>query len=235
MMSRNTFWLLTAASVVGPAFLLWVYNPAYGYFYLVVNEVVGVAYLAAGLVACRRQPPERIGLLFMNVGFLWYLGALGDLGGAVFFGVAFGSLYEAGLAHLALAWPSGHLRSGRQRALVIGEYAWSVVSKGSFPIRHFGTNHYMVGAQAIPRRRRAIAAPARTAPLGLGLGAATGAPKKVFLRRVCCGLARFAQRRPVRLPSDRQFATDSAKSPASPGPSRCVYFTGPRTTLLRDT
>ena len=36
------------------------------------------------------------------------------------------SIYTAALAHLALAWPSGRLRSRFECGVVIAEYAWNI-------------------------------------------------------------------------------------------------------------
>jgi signal transduction histidine kinase len=96
--------------------------------YVVTPTLVGASYLAAGLIARRRRPSERIGWVLMAVGFVWYLPALTNVRSPVPFvlGTMLGVLWESSVAHLALAWPSGHLRSRWQRAVVVGSYAWNL-------------------------------------------------------------------------------------------------------------
>jgi signal transduction histidine kinase len=98
--------------------------------YIVTTALVGFAYLATGLVAWRRRPAERIGLLFLVAGFLWYLPQISRFRSSVpfTFGNALDLMYQAALAHLALAWPSGYLTSKRQRALVILVYVWDAAN-----------------------------------------------------------------------------------------------------------
>jgi len=72
-----------------------------------------------GLLArLTRHPGERIGLLFTIVGYAWFLPALTRVHAPLPFTIGWltGSLYQASLAHLALAWPYGRLRSRLDRA-----------------------------------------------------------------------------------------------------------------------
>ena len=89
--------------------------------YITTTALVGISYLAAGVVAWHRRPSERTGLLFMIVAVTWYLPALTNLRSPVPFlvGNLVGSLYQASLAYLALAWPSGHLHSRTLRVVVV--------------------------------------------------------------------------------------------------------------------
>jgi signal transduction histidine kinase len=129
---RRAWWLaavVAAAAVTSVVLGAYVNNwpgPAPAPIYTVTTALVGFVYLATGLVAWRRRPTERAGLLFMTVGSLWYLSQITLIRSAVpfTFGNALGLMYQAALAHLALAWPSGRLTSKRQRALVILDYAW---------------------------------------------------------------------------------------------------------------
>jgi signal transduction histidine kinase len=89
-------------------------------FAIAATALVGVSYLAAGVVAWHHRPSERIGLLFMLVGLAWFLPAITNLRSPFPFivGNLLGNLYQSFLAYLALAWPSGYLRSRRQRIVV---------------------------------------------------------------------------------------------------------------------
>ncbi len=92
--------------------------------YVITPTLVLLAYLVVGLMAWQRHPGERIGLLFTIVGYAWFLPALTRVHAPLPFTIGWltGSLYQASLAHLALAWPYGRLRSrldrrGRRREL----------------------------------------------------------------------------------------------------------------------
>ena len=96
--------------------------------YVITPTLVLLAYLGVGLIAWQRHPAERIGLLFTIVGYAWFLPALTRLHYPLPFTIGYltGSLYQASLAHLALAWPYGRLRSRLDMAVVAGSYAWNV-------------------------------------------------------------------------------------------------------------
>jgi signal transduction histidine kinase len=96
--------------------------------YVITPTLVLLAYLGVGLIAWQRHPAERIGLLFTIVGYAWFLPALTRLHYPLPFTIGYltGSLYQASLAHLALAWPYGRLRSRLDVAVVAGSYAWNV-------------------------------------------------------------------------------------------------------------
>jgi signal transduction histidine kinase len=118
---------VTAFSVVAFYVNGWPYAPGPP-IYVVTPTLVLVAYLSVGLVAWQRHPAERIGLLFTIVGYAWFLPALTRLHDPLPFTIGWltGSLYQASLAHLALAWPYGRLRSRLDRAVVAANYAWNI-------------------------------------------------------------------------------------------------------------
>ena len=96
-----------------------------------LTSAVGLAFLAAGFTAWSRWPATRLGFLFTLVGYLWMVPViLFNLPGALAFTVANVAqpLYQGALTQLALAWPSGRLRSRFERAVVITEYSWLVVN-----------------------------------------------------------------------------------------------------------
>ena len=92
----------------------------------IVYPAVGLSFLVAGIAAWQRWPASRLGLLFTIVGYAWALPSVGFLPYALPFtiGNLTATLYGASLAHLALAWPSGRLRSRFERWVVIAEYTW---------------------------------------------------------------------------------------------------------------
>ena len=100
-------------------------NPA---IYVITSTLVLLAYLVVGLVAWQVHPGERIGLLFTITGYAWLLPSLTNLHYALPFtvGTITAPLYQACLAHLALAWPYGRLRSRLDRVVVAVNYCWNV-------------------------------------------------------------------------------------------------------------
>jgi signal transduction histidine kinase len=100
-------------------------NPA---IYVITSTLVLLAYLVVGLVAWQVHPSERIGLLFTITGYAWLLPSLTNLHYALPFtvGTITAPLYQACLAHLALAWPYGRLRSRLDRVVVAVNYCWNV-------------------------------------------------------------------------------------------------------------
>jgi signal transduction histidine kinase len=133
-MSRRTRAVLIAGLVAVTAFSVVTFyvnewpEPPGPAIYVITPTLVLVAYLAVGLIAWQRHPAERIGLLFTIVGYAWFLPALTRLHAPLPFTVGWltGSLYQASLAHLALAWPYGRLRSRLDRAVVAANYAWNI-------------------------------------------------------------------------------------------------------------
>jgi signal transduction histidine kinase len=95
--------------------------------YVITPTVVLLAYLGVGLIAWQQYPAERIGPLLTLVGYAWFLPSLGRLHDAVAFtaGNLLYNLYQSCLAHLALAWPYGRLRSRLDRVAVTGVYCWN--------------------------------------------------------------------------------------------------------------
>jgi signal transduction histidine kinase len=134
-MSRR---LLVALSVVGTAavalafvapFVSW--NPAPAPLPVTVSHVaVGMSFIGVGLVAWHRRPHNRTGLLMTACGYSWFIVDLFQIDWAVAFTFAYyaQNFYQAVLAHLFIAFPSGRLRSRLDRAVVTAVYAWFVLS-----------------------------------------------------------------------------------------------------------
>jgi len=101
-----------------------------------VDLAVGLTYLTAGLVAMRRRPGNRIGMLMTAFALAWFIGAWGNVSVAREFGevpvygfdqvrvvIWFDALNQAVLVHLILAFPSGRLSSLASRLVVTAAYA----------------------------------------------------------------------------------------------------------------
>ena len=91
---------------------------------------VGLAFVAAGLIARARRPRNRTGSLLVAVGFAWFLGALPTSNSPLLFtaGLLVGSIFVAVLVQLLLAFPTGRLERRIDRAIVVGVYALVLVT-----------------------------------------------------------------------------------------------------------
>lgn len=80
----------------------------------------GLAFLVAGQIAWARRPGNRIGPLLMLTGFAWYVGTYQASSHATISGLAyaFQGYYDALLAWLVVAYPSGRLRWRSSRLVV---------------------------------------------------------------------------------------------------------------------
>jgi signal transduction histidine kinase len=77
---------------------------------------------------CCADPGNATGLLMAAVGFLWLVGDLSWIDGALAFTIAatYETLYQPVLAHLALAFPSGRLPGRLERGAMVGVYVWTL-------------------------------------------------------------------------------------------------------------
>jgi signal transduction histidine kinase len=118
----------TAAAVVFKIVVTYVPRPTPPLAWIITSSAVGLSFLAAGIAARHRRPDSRLGLLFSIVGYAWLLPNVGYLPYALTFtlGNLISNVYAASLAHLALAWPTGRLRSRFEGAVVIVVYAWNI-------------------------------------------------------------------------------------------------------------
>jgi signal transduction histidine kinase len=95
-----------------------------------IHAGVAAAYIGTGVVALLRRPGNATGLLMATIGFLWLVGDLYWIPGALAFTIAatFELFYQVVLAHLALAFPTGRLARGFERRVMVGLYAWTLVN-----------------------------------------------------------------------------------------------------------
>jgi len=88
--------------------------------WIVLALTLGWGFIGAGLYAWWRRPENRVGALMTLVGFLWFIGALETANDAWVYtvGLACGSLWIAALVHMLIAYPTGRVEPGLERAVV---------------------------------------------------------------------------------------------------------------------
>lgn len=86
--------------------------------------VVGLSFVAVGLIAMSQRRRRRIGLLMVAVGLTWFIYDVGWVYEPLTYtiGTLGAGLYQPILAHLTVVFPSGHLRSQVDRIVVVGTY-----------------------------------------------------------------------------------------------------------------
>jgi signal transduction histidine kinase len=96
---------------------------------VVVEVLIGLAFIGSGLLARVRRPDNRTGLLMILVGFSWFGGALGASNRSLPFtiGYASGGLTVALFVHLVLAYPSGRLETRGERRIAAAGYVFALV------------------------------------------------------------------------------------------------------------
>ena len=85
---------------------------------VVADLLVGWLLIGCGLVAWRRRPESRVGLLMGIAGVTWFAGSLGQA--ALY-------LHRGPLVHLHLSYPTGRLPTRLSRVVVIAAYVDAVV------------------------------------------------------------------------------------------------------------
>ena len=96
---------------------------------LVFGPLVGWAFIGTGLFAWYRRPENRFGPLMTAVGFTWCVSGLAasNAPAAAGIGLLFGTLPYGFLFHMLLAFPTGRLEGGLQRAIVVIGYFGTTV------------------------------------------------------------------------------------------------------------
>lgn len=88
---------------------------------VVVNALVGVSFIGSSIVAFRRRPNSRVGVLLATTGLLWFSGAILLLSGTSWgfsLGLLLDGLFWIPLGHLLLTFPTGRLNSKTDRVIV---------------------------------------------------------------------------------------------------------------------
>jgi signal transduction histidine kinase len=125
---RRIAWMAAAGTAVLLQVLAsYLPGPAPPLISILTTAAIGLSFLVAGIAARQRWPASQLGLLFSVAGYAWLLPSIGHLPYALPFtiGNLTANIYAASLAHLALAWPSGRLRSRFECGVVIAVYAWN--------------------------------------------------------------------------------------------------------------
>ena len=99
----------------------------------VLGPLIGWLFIGTGLYAQRRRPESRTGVLMVVLGFTWFFASLAFSNSPLLFTLA---SFTAGLwggvfLHIVIAFPSGRLAPGRDRALALAGYF--VVTVGTIP------------------------------------------------------------------------------------------------------
>jgi DNA-binding CsgD family transcriptional regulator len=94
-----------------------------------VHVAIGWSFVAGGLVAWRQRPENRLGLLMMLTGIVWFGRDLDVFGGSIATHASELSLnlFLALVAHQVIVFPHGFARSRTERLLVLAGYSLAVL------------------------------------------------------------------------------------------------------------
>jgi signal transduction histidine kinase len=134
----------------------------------VCGAVVGWSFIGVGLYAWRRRPESGTGRLMVLLGFAWFLSAFTFANSRLVYSVAFaiGGLWGGVFLHLVVAFPSGRLTPGRDRAAVIAGYL--IFTVASIPAMLFAGPHEL-GCDDCPSNVLLIRRDPDLAHLAIGL------------------------------------------------------------------
>jgi len=92
--------------------------------------LVGVVFLACGLVAWTRRPESRTGLLLIVTGITWFLGTFAASGRSFYaaLGAVFLTLHRGPIVHVLLSYPSGRVNRRTERAALGVAYALAAIA-----------------------------------------------------------------------------------------------------------
>ena len=143
--------------------------------FAVLALTLGWSFIGTGLYALWRRPEQPIGRLMTVTGFLWFIGALPESDSPLVFtlGLALAPLWSGPLVHLLIAFPTGHVAAGLERALVRLGYAIPLLSP-------FGLLFLASPSQDCPCMPREPVAGQRPA------GAVRGGPDRARRARASC-------------------------------------------------
>ena len=141
----------------------------------IFGPVIGWSFIGVGLYAWRRRPESRTGALMVLMGFTWFLAGLSFANAPLLYSAAFviGGLWGGVFLHLVMAFPSGRLAPGRDRALVIAGYL--IFTVASIPEMLFAGPHEL-GCDDCPTNVLLIRRDPDLANLAIGSGRALRRP-----------------------------------------------------------
>jgi signal transduction histidine kinase len=98
--------------------------------WIVLALTLGWGFAGAGIFAWWRRPENRTGPLMTLVGFLWFLGALGSSNAAWAYtaGLLLSGLWIGALVHMLVAFPTGRVEPGLERAVVTLGWIWATAT-----------------------------------------------------------------------------------------------------------
>src|SRR3954454_14159257 len=179
-------WSVALLAAVGGVALILASDRPWSPSTIALEVLVGLAFVASGLVARLRRPENRTGLLMILVGLGWFGGALQAANASLPYtvGYAGGALVAAILIHLVLAFPSGRLSSQGERRVIGAMYAVALVLQ---PVWMLFDDLHGLKCDGCPRNALLIE---YVEPLAVGLGIATLASVLVILVAVLVILIR---------------------------------------------
>ncbi|WP_327001732.1 histidine kinase [Dactylosporangium sp. NBC_01737] len=119
-----------AVAVLLIAVRIWYFLPLGGWLWLMlITAAVQFAVIVAGLVALRRRPDSRVGLILLAWGLFVLLNGPGTAESGLLLAVegALQPLYWTLLAHAMLTYPDGRTHSRRERVFLAVTYLWPLV------------------------------------------------------------------------------------------------------------
>jgi signal transduction histidine kinase len=137
----------------------------------IFGPAVGWSFIGTGLYARRRHPDSRTGTLMVLIGFAWFLNGIGTADAPLLYtiGLVTGGLWGGVFLQLVMSFPSGRLRSGWDRRLVIAGYLLFTV--GNVPVALFA-HPADLGCDDCPRNLLLIERDEGLADVALGFVAA---------------------------------------------------------------
>jgi signal transduction histidine kinase len=102
---------------------------AAGTVWIALALTLGWGFAYAGIYAWWRRPENRVGPQMTLVGFTWFLGALmsAEPAWAYSIGLLVSTLWLGALVHMLVAFPSGRVEPGLERAIVVGGWLAATV------------------------------------------------------------------------------------------------------------
>jgi signal transduction histidine kinase len=133
----------------------------------ILGPAIGWSFIGTGIYAWRRRPESRTGELMVLLGFAWFLSALAFSNAPALRTLAYvlGGLWGGVFLQLIMAFPSGRLAPGRDRALVIAGYL--IFTVASIPAMLFANPHDL-GCDGCPDNVLMVEHDETLAGIGLG-------------------------------------------------------------------